>query len=238
MTEAEWLACKDPAKMIRCLRWKQRAHAGRKCRLFAVACCRRVYHLMTDDRIRHAVDIAERFADGEVDADTKTQATRTVSRVASKARVASAEKPPPPCGGIPADSAVVCALSKPAEVVWFVAAAAGCRASEERHAPAWLHAHDAELAATCDLMREIVANPFRPVSITPAWQTPAVLSLAQAAYNERGLPRGLLDPARLAVLADALEEAGCSEKAILDHLRHSGPHVRGCWPVDLLLQKA
>jgi hypothetical protein len=86
-------------------------------------------------------------------------------------------------------------------------------------------------------LRDVLGNPFRPVSITPAWQTPDVLSLAQAAYNEHVLPRGLLDPARLAVLADALEEAGCSEKAILEHLRSPGLHVRGCWPVDLLLAK-
>jgi hypothetical protein len=42
---------------------------------------------------------------------------------------------------------------------------------------------------------------------------------------------------RLPVLADALEEAGCTISDILDHCRGPGPHVRGCWVVDLLLGK-
>jgi hypothetical protein len=57
--------------------------------------------------------------------------------------------------------------------------------------------------------------------------------LARAAYEERHLPPGRLDAARLAVLADALEEAGCADAGLLDHLRGLGPHVRGCWAVDL-----
>jgi hypothetical protein len=90
-------------------------------------------------------------------------------------------------------------------------------------------------ATRADLLRDIFGNPFRLVTIKPAWLTPTVKSLAQVAYEERALPSGHLDLARLMVLADALEEAGCTEQAILDHLRGPGPHVRGCWPVDLLL---
>jgi hypothetical protein len=91
------------------------------------------------------------------------------------------------------------------------------------------------------LIRCIVGNPFRPVALDPtwlAWNDKAVVKLAQAAYDQRLLPSGELDLARLAVLADALEEAGCSESELLTHLRGPGPHVRGCWVVDLLLGKA
>jgi hypothetical protein len=88
------------------------------------------------------------------------------------------------------------------------------------------------------LFRDIFGNPFRPVAINPAWQTPTVLALAQAAYDDRILPAGTLEPARLAVLADALEEAGCENADILTHLRQPGVHVRGCWVTDLLLGKA
>ncbi|MBI1913499.1 MAG: hypothetical protein HYS12_01905 [Planctomycetes bacterium] len=77
-------------------------------------------------------------------------------------------------------------------------------------------------------------NPFRPVALDLTWQTSTVVSLAQAAYEECILPAGTLDPDRLAVLADALEDAGCDNAEILDHLRGPGPHVRGCWPLDLL----
>jgi len=70
-----------------------------------------------------------------------------------------------------------------------------------------------------------------------AWNAGAVRRLAEAAYAERQLPAGALDPARLAVLADALEEAGCTDADILGHLRAAAPHARGCWAVDLLLGK-
>jgi hypothetical protein len=94
----------------------------------------------------------------------------------------------------------------------------------------------------CDLLREVFGNPFRPPpTIDPAWLTwndGTVVRLAQSAYEERHLPAGTLDNGRLAVLADALEEAGCTDADILGHLRGPGPHVRGCWPVDLCLGKS
>jgi hypothetical protein len=65
-----------------------------------------------------------------------------------------------------------------------------------------------------------------------------VRKLAQAVYNDRHLPEGILDSARLAVLADALEEAGCTNPDILTHCRKDGTHVRGCWTVDLLLKSS
>ncbi len=99
---------------------------------------------------------------------------------------------------------------------------------------------------TCDeaealhlhLFRDIFSNPFRPVTLDSSWRTPTAVALAQAAYDERSLPAGTLDPERLAVLADALEDAGCDNADIVDHLRGPGPHVRGCFVVDLLLGKS
>jgi hypothetical protein len=70
-----------------------------------------------------------------------------------------------------------------------------------------------------------------------SWNDSTVVRLAQAAYEERCLPGGELDNGRLAVLADALEEAGSTDADILGHLRGPGPHVRGCWVVDLILGK-
>jgi hypothetical protein len=97
-----------------------------------------------------------------------------------------------------------------------------------------------ERAAQCVLLREIVGNPFRPVVVDPVWltwQNGIVLSLAQAAYEDRRLPEGTLDNTRFAILADALEDAGCANEDILVHCRGPGPHVRGCYVLDLLLNK-
>ena len=91
--------------------------------------------------------------------------------------------------------------------------------------------------AALAVLRDLVGNPFRPVVLGSPRRVPTVSALATAAYEERDLHNGALDPVRLAILADALEEAGCTDRAILDHLRAPGPHVRGCWAVDLLLAK-
>ena len=80
------------------------------------------------------------------------------------------------------------------------------------------------------LLRCIFGNPFRPVAVDPAWRTTTVVQLAQGVYNDRAFDW-------LAILADALEEAGCTNADILGHLRGPGPHVRGCWVVDLVLGK-
>ena len=85
------------------------------------------------------------------------------------------------------------------------------------------------------LAHDVFGNPFRPVSFNPLWRSPDVCSLAGPAYQERLLPCGRLEPARLAVLADALEDAGCTSDEVLGHLRGPGPHVRGCWALDLTL---
>lgn len=87
------------------------------------------------------------------------------------------------------------------------------------------------------LFRDIFGNPFRPIALDPSWLTPTVQSLAQAAYNEPILPAGTLDNNRLAILADALTDASCTDQAILDHLRCPSLHVRGCHALDLLLAK-
>jgi predicted component of type VI protein secretion system len=71
-----------------------------------------------------------------------------------------------------------------------------------------------------------------------SWRDGTVIKMAKAAYEQRLMPSVELDPALLAVLADALEESGCDNQEMLTHLRGPGPHVRGCWVVDLLLGKS
>jgi hypothetical protein len=99
-------------------------------------------------------------------------------------------------------------------------------------------AEAAERAAHAALSEDIFGPvPIRPMTLNPAWRTPTVGALAQAAYENRLLPSGHLDLDRLAILADACEEAGCTDSEFLGHLRSPEGHVRGCWPLDLLLNK-
>jgi len=92
---------------------------------------------------------------------------------------------------------------------------------------------ESEAAHGQHLISRDIHCPFN-LLIDPSWITPTVLSLAQAAYNERIMPAGTLNNDHLAVLADALEDAGCDNADILTHCRGPSPHVRGCWVVDLL----
>src|SRR5262249_37631156 len=73
VTEAEWQECDDPNRMLDFLR---RRASNRKLRLFACACCRRIWHLLTDARSREAVEVAERFADGQASSVELEQAHR------------------------------------------------------------------------------------------------------------------------------------------------------------------
>jgi hypothetical protein len=88
------------------------------------------------------------------------------------------------------------------------------------------------------LMRDVLGNPFRSVSVPSAWRTPTVVALARVAYEDRFMQEGTLKPAHLAILSDALEEAGCDNVEVLSHLRGPAAHVRGCWVVDQLLEKS
>ena len=93
--------------------------------------------------------------------------------------------------------------------------------------------------AQANLVRCVFGNPFRPKpAVEPgwlAWNGGVVASLAGRIYDERQLPLGTLDAGQLAVLADALEDAGATDAGLLAHLRSPGPHVRGCFALDLLL---
>ena len=82
-----------------------------------------------------------------------------------------------------------------------------------------------------EYLHEIFGNPFRPATFHPDWRTETALALAQGIYEERTFNR-------LPILADALQDAGCTTEELLDHLRDTNaPHVRGCWALDRVLGK-
>lgn len=235
MTEADWLACDDPWVLLNHLAGEP---SERKYRLFACACCRRIWHLLTDQWSRKTVEIAESYAQGEA-----TYEQLTAARQAANWDAAAQAGQSPDDGAwgyafnaardVAQDSAAQGALHTSAAVVEAAIFAAGYVENEQLTFKG-LAFRQMERRLHCDLLRDVFGNPFRPLVLDPACRTPTVVSLARAAYDERQLPGGELDTQRLAVLADALEEAGVPDE-LAAHLRSPGPHVRGCFAVDLCL---
>jgi hypothetical protein len=226
MTEPVWMDWSgDPGNLLNPVRDRI---GDRKIRLFACACCRRVWPMLTDSSSQKAVTVAELFADGRATPEELSCAAATARTAAFNAATAATFSP--------AAHAATCAWYA-ASSAWSVAFAASNRA-----AACVGREKESEQRAQCRLFRDVVPNPFRAApAVDPewlTWQGGAVQELAQAAYEERRLPEGTLDPQRLAVLADALEDAGRMDAELLGHLRGPGVHVRGCWAVDLLLAKA
>jgi hypothetical protein len=249
MTEVDWLSCDDPDAMLEFL---QAAGGGsdRKLRLFACACCRRVWHLLTDEKGRDAVEVAEQFADGLVTkkkfrearkaAPFLQEATNDPEEIAALAAAHAVDERAYWAAHGAAELTLGLGLSEKEEArlrsvlgtqVWSM----GQRRREKLREAIWGRVGREQ----CCLMGDIFGNPFRPLpSVSPAWlswNNGTVRRLAEAAYNERQLPGGTLDVARLAVLADALEEAGCHDAGLLRHLRSEGPHWKGCWALDTIL---
>jgi hypothetical protein len=235
MTEAEWLACTDPAPMLAFLRGNA---SGRKLRLFACACGRRVWGQLQYEDSRKAVDVAERFADGMATHEELARAWGAAADAANPYHEEGEDDP--------ASWACAYAASPTGSDCGLPCASSFCNSGpmEERMAifrtrsRPW---YTPLSRAAAGLVREIFGNPLRPVAVDPSWLTwhgGALVTLAQAVYDDRDLPSGHLDAARLAVLADMLEEAGCSDQQLLGHLRSPGPHVRGCWAVDAVLDRS
>jgi hypothetical protein len=230
MTEAAWFACGDRRLLLAFLTTTAR---DRKLRLFACACCRRVWHLMKHETSKRAVEIAERFADGFAE-DTERSDSRRCASQATQARGTTAEPTDPRYERRAASSAYYAVAGE--------AAKAANGASELAiEAFIWQQGEHAvcnehplirdEQQLQVRLLRDIFGNPFRLVVFSPEWRTDTAVTLARQMYESREF-------GAMPILADALKDAGCDNEDILDHCRGPGPHVRGCWVVDLVLGKS
>jgi hypothetical protein len=210
-----------------------RGVSGRKHRLFACACCHRIWHLLADRRSRDAVQVAERAADG---AASREELSAAYHAACDAARDVGG----PPwdrrnLAGHHAARAAAEALSHGTQAVWYVST----EATKAVRAATEVGIRDVvgpERAQQAGLLRDIFGPlPFRKVTLSPSllrWHDCTVVKLAQAIYESRSF-------GDLPILADALEDAGCDNEAVLTHCREQGGvHVPGCWLLDLLLQKA
>jgi hypothetical protein len=181
--------------------------SDRKLRLFAVACSRRIWTLI-DDLGRIAVEAAENFADGNLGPD-ELRAARLA------------------CQGAGGKASWYAAATRPE-----IAARNAARSAQAGVASNPLLGTEAdELPAQTVLLRDILGPiPYRRITIDPTSLTPTVVQLAGTIYDDRAFDR-------MPELADALHDAGCDNDEIMRHCRGLGPHVRGCWVVDLVLGK-
>ena len=239
MTETEWLACNDPKVMLsflRCTRRRGRP-SGRKLRLFVCACCRRISSLLTDERSRQAVAVAEMYVDGLASEETLWAAEKEAA--VAYAALRALPDPAAYCAAAPAVEAVRAKYKPGYDCCVYAADVATMAPAVQATAAPKGYMYDAvvqsaERGVQAGLLRCICGNPFSPRSPLPravlVWNGEMVCRLAQVIYDERAFDR-------LPILADALEDAGCENADILNHCRHPGEHMRGCWVVDLLLGK-
>jgi hypothetical protein len=184
--------------------------------------------------------VAERDADGEADPEDLRLAVMSAENLADELAVTcrTADQEAGASAAFAALNATA-AAEKAAEYAAANACSAVFHAVTAANAPSAAQARDAERAAQSRLLRCVFGPlPFRDVAIDPclrARDDGLVTKLARAAYEDRSLPAGTLNAARLAVLADAVEDAGLTDAEVLGHLRSGGPHVRGCWAVDAVL---
>jgi hypothetical protein len=213
MTEAEWLACNDPDEMLVLVRDPGRY---RRLLLFAVACLERERETtgVHDSQRVRIMNLAERRADGDF---TDPESHITAAVIGNMRQV-------------PSERVYLSLLESPHQLNIAPLVRQVAEDSADWRFPRRVVTFASERAAQSDLLREIVGNPFRPAVCDPSWRTTDVLLLAQGIYND-----GWFD--RMPILADALQDAGCDSADILDHCRGPGPHVRGCWVVDLVLGK-
>ena len=178
-----------------------------------LACCRRAVSLVATQHSLNRIVIAEQVADGLVGEPQRAEAEQL--RTEEYDVAAWALQPDP----FRAASAANYFSARTVRL--------GSKGNRQTRKVAWFN----EMVVQGILLRDIFGNPFRPVALEPAWLTSTVLALASGIYEERAFDR-------LPILADALMDAGCDHADILDHCRGDGPHVRGCWVVDLILGKA
>lgn len=231
MNEAEWLICTEPHPMLAHLQQRSGVRAlRRKMRLFICACRRLGWDLSTTTDERVAVEVGERFADGRAthaERDSVRWNLRHLQRRSPNVPQMLAILACETDHRLRAQQAAACLVQA------WTEAALGPNA-HERQGSEWKQWQAKHRRSICYYLRDMFGNPFRTISVDSRWvewNDRIVPRLAQAIYDEYAFDR-------LPILADALEEAGCTDADILNHCRQPGEHVRGCWVIDLILGKS
>jgi hypothetical protein len=252
VTEAEWLQAIKPSSMLDYLgksvarRIGSQRFKDRLYRLFGCACCRRMLRIEHDEWVVQAIEIAERIADGQpllneckahlemrqrlmhtptTDADGATRFLLEYQDYFDLPTAAMVAR----CARFLLEFQEYFDLPTAAMVARCAAASGGANPRSDD-----LPRSDdqvAEARVQAEILRDIIGNPFHSALVPrsrPVGNDDTVTRLAAAIYAEHAFDR-------VPLLADALEDAGCTDAELLGHLRGPGPHVRGCWAVDRIL---
>lgn len=256
MTEQEWTGSSDPTPMLEYLRGKA---TDRKLRLFAVACCRSIWHLMTDDGSKKAVEAADRVVDG---LSSKKELEVAFGQAgAACGEMFDAGDGSPVSAWYSARAAFSTSNDGPSilgvlQVAWETAGAASTVAFEWDSkqwdrilCEEWIESgRNLKTFNRQDAAYEVGWDAFVDLA---GWadERKAQASFLCDIFGTLPFRPVRLDPAwltstviklgeaiygdrafdQMPILGDALEDAGCTNADILDHCRASGPHVRGCW---------
>jgi hypothetical protein len=218
----------------------------RKMRLVSIEACRHIAHLLPPAGFAPLIGWAEQYCDGLAVQRVFPGLCRNLTTVTGERHPAATDAAIRAVLSLRPDEAPDAATLQVVDAKGFEAMVrAGCipptltyaEASRVIEAARGSPTHDVftracevEELAIADLVREIFGNPFHPTTLNPAWlawNDATIPKLARSIYEERAFDR-------LPVLADALQDAGCQDNAVLDHCRQPGPHARGCWVVDKL----
>ncbi len=234
MTEQEWLGCNRIDEMLTFVRDRV---SFRKLRLFACAFCRRFLHLPSlHSCISQALDAAEKFAVGSAKERELLGWHQRLLRYHNEVGYEP-----------PIEEALVLVAAMAAtetdEEAFFIRLLPGAYNVRIAETKAYLRVAEQpyyegdndmerEEAVQANMLRDLIGvAPFRTVELEPVWKTDRqnlISLMAQSIDDERNY-------ADMPILADVLEEAGCTNNDILQHCRVDAPHVKGCWVVDLLL---
>jgi hypothetical protein len=214
MSRARWSSCTDPLQI---LDWVGAATTDRKLRLFMTAYCRLMWrhaHPFQSDDSYYALIVADRFVEGEA---TKKELDKAYFGGADDNAAYM-----PGCWGI---YSLACLATVDDGL------AARYREYLEGLEPDIDEM--GQLPKQCKILRDVFANPFRPVNIDVA----EVCSKTRARKDAESMYESR-EFSELPALGALLARAGCTDPQILKHCASKGPHVRGCWVVDLILGKA
>jgi hypothetical protein len=214
MTEAEWLTTDMPSPMLR--GYPGRCD-GRKVRLIACACLRAHRSFQIDALTRQYVEVAEKVLDGCADEQEWWALWKAVRRSASACT--SVEEPDYQRYDLLGSFTPYTFTGNVSDLF-----------TRECPLPRAGRLARSVKRTQCAWLRCVLGNPFRPVSFSSEWRTDTALALARTMYERR-------DFSAMPILADALQDAECDNPDILEHCHSPGPHVRGCWVVDLVLGK-